>query len=508
MPDVFVSYNSKDQATALELARALQKRDLEVWFDQDRSRIRVGDCLSKALEKGLRDSKVYVILLSESIGPWQALEIEAGIRQYVYQGRPLFPVLLKGANVDMVPMLLGGLVHLDLRDSDSFDDAKIDSLAFAIRSRINKGFDEHVRELHLFERDFLQVLLYDFSLLRSKGGVQLEVRFDHRTPSIATREARRFVRISNPHFKQRAAELEEILQQVYAGERDVLNYQDDDFGFRYASGGTLPILKLGSNEYYCLFLRGIHPIGWNLANGGCNSIEELRDPTKTILRELQEELIVVDSKNWYVFGSQLEDGLDRPEFAVSRDYWNRRFDTLGLRRFEQLRQQSLQIPAPEGPDTLRVKYLNDLPLTHDSLFVSVTSEDYGIEVDRALVLPVEDEGLVLCDGEVNANVSVNRPVGLFRTQGFDPSSAQLTPDFFFYDAQRYDGQDLNRVVADLLIRAMEESVSSLPDYMEDPDSSPPDHIVKEFKAALAEGFGLCPVARRLIRRVAEARRNQ
>ena len=36
--DVFVSFNSADRATVLELAQALREREVEAWIDEDRLR--------------------------------------------------------------------------------------------------------------------------------------------------------------------------------------------------------------------------------------------------------------------------------------------------------------------------------------------------------------------------------------------------------------------------------------------------------------------------------------
>lgn len=88
------------------------------------------------------------------------------------------------------------------------------------------------------------------------------------------------------------------------------------------------------NRLYCLFFRGIHPIGWNIANGGCNNLEELLNPSTTIMRELREELIIINSSNWYIFKSNDSTFYDRPEFALARQFWDLKFDELSLRRFE------------------------------------------------------------------------------------------------------------------------------------------------------------------------------
>jgi len=54
------------------------------------------------------------------------------------------------------------------------------------------------------------------------------------------------------------------------------------------------VIRCNDRDYYCLFYREIAPVGWNIANGGAESVAELLDPLATIERELREELIIVE----------------------------------------------------------------------------------------------------------------------------------------------------------------------------------------------------------------------
>src|SRR3989339_377676 len=63
--DVFISYSSEDrELVASPLARALQERGLQVWFDQEQ--LEYGDNLPRLLENGLCQSKIGVVILSAS----------------------------------------------------------------------------------------------------------------------------------------------------------------------------------------------------------------------------------------------------------------------------------------------------------------------------------------------------------------------------------------------------------------------------------------------------------
>lgn len=486
--DVFLSYSTADTATAGEIFKELSARGLKVWFDKQQ--ISVGDNVDACIRDGLEKSLGIVVLLGKKLGDWQKGELNNAVRSAI-TGRILFPVLLPGSSPDKLPLLLEGIHHLDLRQQGIAAEG-MERLCDVICSRINPGRDALIRELHSFERDFVQVLLYEFSLFRKDSGVRLEVSFDHRSQAVATRKARTFVREHIKDFVNMGKEIKNNLADVYSGTRQVYNHPPEkEFPFRFASGGSLPILDIDGVEYYCLFLRGIKPIGWNLANGGCNSVEELYDPTLTILRELREELIIVDAKKWYSFGPSGRAMFERPEFAVARDYWNNRFDEVGALRFEQLMHASLPDPITEGPDELDVNFLKQPRPRLDSLFVSVTPEDYGIEVDRVLKIEIPDQGLILCDGELNGPNSVsrtvNRPVGLFRVDAFHETE-HMTPDLFFYNARRFPGSEFADVIKSMFIK----------DLKNDPGLT--EEQIRDFANMAEKGFPLCPVTSHLIAR--------
>ena len=84
---------------------------------------------------------------------------------------------------------------------------------------------------------------------------------------------------------------------------------------------------MDGQDYYCLFYRGVKPVGWNIANGGAESVAELLDPLANIERELREELIVVDPAQGsrYVFDWTEGRRYDHPDFAAARTIWETLF---------------------------------------------------------------------------------------------------------------------------------------------------------------------------------------
>jgi hypothetical protein len=128
------------------------------------------------------------------------------------------------------------------------------------------------------------------------------VSFDGTTPAIRSRRGSLAVRSAIPDHASKAAEYQAELDAFLLGcEGRKYEFSDPDFPFRYASGGTLPIVGFENEEYYCFFYREVHPIGWNIANGGCDSLIELLNPLYTVERELREELLIIDGKREHLY---------------------------------------------------------------------------------------------------------------------------------------------------------------------------------------------------------------
>lgn len=81
---------------------------------------------------------------------------------------------------------------------------------------------------------------------------------------------------------------------------------------RWSSAGALPLVhwrKPGhttADDWFVLFFRGINPVGWNLASGSSESVQEWRNLFEVGVRELCEELVVLE-------GPPLQQGRPVPE---------------------------------------------------------------------------------------------------------------------------------------------------------------------------------------------------
>ncbi len=112
--DVFISAAREDEALARELREALVARGLSVWSEGG---LKPGDRWDDALENGLRDSRVIVLLVSRrwQHSAWTAFELGAALSiSQATPGRRLIPILAEGVEHDDLPKSLGHIRSLSL----------------------------------------------------------------------------------------------------------------------------------------------------------------------------------------------------------------------------------------------------------------------------------------------------------------------------------------------------------------------------------------------------------
>jgi TIR domain-containing protein len=91
--DAFISHASEDKLKVVEpLVRDLQARELRIWYDKEI--IRPGDSPRRAIDEGLRRSRVGIIVLSRSYfaKPWPQAEFDALYEQHLRGRSVLIPV--------------------------------------------------------------------------------------------------------------------------------------------------------------------------------------------------------------------------------------------------------------------------------------------------------------------------------------------------------------------------------------------------------------------------------
>jgi nucleotide-binding universal stress UspA family protein len=113
--DVFLCHNSHDKPQVKEIARQLQARGLKPWLDE--WQLRPGLPWQRALEAQIEQIKSAAVFVGKNgRGPWQDMELEAFIREFVSRNCPVIPVVLADApDKPQLPIFLRGMTWVDFR---------------------------------------------------------------------------------------------------------------------------------------------------------------------------------------------------------------------------------------------------------------------------------------------------------------------------------------------------------------------------------------------------------
>lgn len=128
--DVFLSHNSADKPTVIELATMLQDRKLKVWLDA--WELVPGRPWQQALEQVISTvGSAAVLVGKDGIGPWEEPEMRACLDECVHRKMPVIPVLLPGASATpLLPLFLRQFTWVDLRGG--LETARVDGLEWGI----------------------------------------------------------------------------------------------------------------------------------------------------------------------------------------------------------------------------------------------------------------------------------------------------------------------------------------------------------------------------------------
>jgi hypothetical protein len=116
--DVFLCHNSEDKPAVKVIGEQLKERDLHPWLDE--WELRPGFLGQKELEKQIENIRSAAVFVGPNgIGPWQDMEIDAFLRQFVRRSLPVIPVILPGCEkIPELPPFLGGMTWVDFRRDD------------------------------------------------------------------------------------------------------------------------------------------------------------------------------------------------------------------------------------------------------------------------------------------------------------------------------------------------------------------------------------------------------
>lgn len=113
--DVFLCHNSHDKPSVRALYQGLRKRSIIPWFDEEH--LRPGRPWQRELEATIPRIKTAAVIVGpHGQGPWQGVELDAFLREFVNRGCPVIPVLLKDAGATpSLPLFLRSFTWVDYR---------------------------------------------------------------------------------------------------------------------------------------------------------------------------------------------------------------------------------------------------------------------------------------------------------------------------------------------------------------------------------------------------------
>jgi len=359
----------------------------------------------------------------------------------------------------------------------------------------------YVRPLAVAENQFLQVLVDRFQILRKGHGFELQVGFTDESPTIWQREATRRLREALP--REHRIAVQQKFDRFMASNDEVLHYHDSFFPFRLGNGGTLPVVRIGGSDYYCLFYRDIPPKGWNIANGGANTRHDLLHPDAIVERELREELIIVEPlrKRRYVFDWHEARLRDNPDFALAQELWTECFRRQGFTEFEGMMLPLKWSLPPDADcqaldqrqhDAMRIRCGTSPAIYTGKGFLNINAEDFGIEFDRIAKITVSQEA-IFCDGELCGDQLLNRVVGLFPVERvlkeIDEGQHHFAPSHIYWNGENRSGEDPSVVIEASRKSRVSSWRQTEEDLRRDAAPHPP-----------GDAFDLCPVTRTIIGR--------
>jgi nucleotide-binding universal stress UspA family protein len=115
--DVFLCHNSEDKPAVKQIAELLIEKRVVPWLDE--WDLRPGLPWQRALEAQIEQIKAAAVFVGESgFGPWQDMELDALLREFVARRCPVIPVILSACgNLPQLPTFLRGFTWVDFRKS-------------------------------------------------------------------------------------------------------------------------------------------------------------------------------------------------------------------------------------------------------------------------------------------------------------------------------------------------------------------------------------------------------
>ena len=114
--DVFLCHNSEDKDEVKRIGEQLKAQGLKPWLDE--WHLQPGKPWQRAIEKQIRTASSAAVFVGKSgMGPWQNLEQEMFLREFLKRNCPVIPVILTGETPEL-PLFLGGMGWVELQKKD------------------------------------------------------------------------------------------------------------------------------------------------------------------------------------------------------------------------------------------------------------------------------------------------------------------------------------------------------------------------------------------------------
>ena len=113
MTRVFVSYSRRDEESARRMSNALRSAGVDVWMDYEK--VQLGESWDKSIRKGVEESNYMIVLLTPDSTQSEWIANEVSLAKHF--GRPIVPVLMKGATTAAAPAGLRNLQMIDANDN-------------------------------------------------------------------------------------------------------------------------------------------------------------------------------------------------------------------------------------------------------------------------------------------------------------------------------------------------------------------------------------------------------
>lgn len=116
--DVFLCHNKDDKPEVKKIGEKLNQRGILPWLDE--WELRPGELWQRVLERQIERVKSAAVFVGKNgMGPWQQMEEDGFLREFVRRGCPVIPVLLPDTPREPeLPVFLRGMTWVDFRKQD------------------------------------------------------------------------------------------------------------------------------------------------------------------------------------------------------------------------------------------------------------------------------------------------------------------------------------------------------------------------------------------------------